>query len=587
MGRLLLSLLLLLSLAGSVAPARAPGLVAPRSLPVNGPGEQPEVTLLGGIRLPRSAKSGAEAGASSSEPGGAGTGGAVAARAARDGSAPAYTGPDPAELRAAPALQVRTRRATRANTGRGNFFLMVEEFGPGQALRYAGSREGWVLVGTPNGSFGWVPGADVELTDPAAPGVTYRIQPGRWELSAPDGRRLEVTRAGGGALRLVYEGAPVGSAVARPDRDSLAVIHAAPVPGPKMALPVGDGGVWQISLSEAGVLVDLEQAPLHRTVADGAGRIELELFAGLAGVTAAPDGWLFQIRGEARPLLRERDRFLQVEFPTAALAPEFAGVPEGVRVSPDPGGAGPAGTARAEEARPSGLTVTLPMQPGPRAFYRLAPGQLELRFLRPGLSGKRIYLDPGHGGEETGAVGPAGLIEKDLNLGVALRLRTLLEAAGAQVVMARSTDQRSLPPERRAVLRTYSERTRADLEHRVADANQAQVDLFLSIHGNGGAAGQRGTETYWTPANLNGEGSLRLAELVQAELLKALGLPDRGVRQRAFLVVRYSDAPAVLAELGFVTDPAEERLLRSELGQKLAAEALFSAVQQFFADSAP
>lgn len=567
MGRLLLSLLLFLSVAGSVAPARGPGFGAPRSAHPAAPGERPDVTLLGGIRLPRPAQSEPEGGEASPA-----AGGAVAPEPAPTGGAPAYTGPDPAELRAAPALQVRTRRATRANTGRGNFFLMVEEFGPGQPLLYAGSREGWVLVGTPNGSFGWVPGADLELTDPAAPGVTYRIQPGRWELSTPDGRRLEVTRAGGGALRLIYEGAPAGTMVARPDRDSLVATHPGTAEGPRLALPVGDGGIGQISLSPAGLLADLEQAPLHRVIAAGPGRVELEFFAGLAGVVAVPDGWRFTMRGEARPVLRQRGALLAVEFPTAALAPEFAGVPNGVRVEP---------------ARPAGVTVTVSLQPGPRAFYRPAPGQLELRFLRPGLSGKRIYLDPGHGGEETGAVGPAGLIEKDLNLGVALHLRVLLEAAGAEVIMARSTDQRSLPPERRAVLRTYSERTRADLEQRVADANQARVDLFLSIHGNGGAAGQRGTETYWTPANLNGEESRRLAELIQAELLKALGLPDRGVRQRAFLVVRYSDAPAVLAELGFVTDPAEERLLRSDRGQKLAAEALFSAVQQFFADSAP
>lgn len=566
MGRALLGLLLFLSIAGSVAPARGPGFAAPRPGRLTYIGERPAVTLLGGI-LPSRPAEALPAPAEASAPAGPPPAGPAPADAV-----PAYGGPAPAELRVTPALQVRTRRATRANTGRGNFFLLVEELAAGQVLRYAGSREGWILVSTPNGSFGWVPGADLEVTDPAAPGLTYRIQPGRWEVSAPDGRRLEVIRAGGGTMRLIYEGAPAGSAVAEPDRDTLAVLHPSPVSGPKLALEVGEGGIGQVSLSAAGLLADLEQAPLHRVVVSVPGRVVLEFFPGLAGVAAAPDGWRFALRGESRPALRERGTALHVEFATAALAPEFGGAPAGVRVEP-------LGSA--------GVTVTLPAQPGHRALYRAAPGVLELRFLTPGLSGKRIYIDPGHGGEETGAVGPSGLLEKDLNLGVALRLRTLLEAAGARVIMARWADERSLPPERRAILRTQSERTRADLEHRVISANQDRVDLFLSIHGNGGDVGQRGTETYWTPANLNGEGSRRLAELVQSELLKALSLPDRGVRQRGFLVVRYSDAPAVLAELGFVTDPAEERLLRSDQGQKLAAEALFSAVQQFFADSAP
>ena len=149
--------------------------------------------------------------------------------------------------------------------------------------------------------------------------------------------------------------------------------------------------------------------------------------------------------------------------------------------------------------------------------------------------------------------------------------------------MTRTTDARVLPPARAAALSTASERTRLDLEQRVDMANAAGADLYLSIHANGGGSLEEGTETFWAQPNLNVEQSRRLAGLVQDEVLAALGLVDRGVKQRPFHVVRFTYAPAALVELGFMTNPAEEALLASAGGQAAAARALLRAVERFFA----
>ena len=108
------------------------------------------------------------------------------------------------------------------------------------------------------------------------------------------------------------------------------------------------------------------------------------------------------------------------------------------------------------------------------------------------LAGRRIALDPGHGGRFRGSLGVHGLAEADVNLAVALGLRDLLQAHGAMVFMTRSTDRDFLTPADSSL--------RADLNERVRLANQFQPDLFVSIHHNadpGGAHDRNETQTYY------------------------------------------------------------------------------------------
>jgi N-acetylmuramoyl-L-alanine amidase len=157
---------------------------------------------------------------------------------------------------------------------------------------------------------------------------------------------------------------------------------------------------------------------------------------------------------------------------------------------------------------------------------------------------KVITLDPGHGGPEIGAVsaGPGGyLAEKDSNLDMAYRLRTLLEADGYHVVLTRETDARATGESGGS---TAFPVTRFDLQRRIDIANEAESDLFVSLHSNGsGSASESGIEVWYDPNHPWGTDNLRLAQLLQrytVQSLRAYGyrVLDRGVKDDTHWRVR-------------------------------------------------
>jgi N-acetylmuramoyl-L-alanine amidase len=166
--------------------------------------------------------------------------------------------------------------------------------------------------------------------------------------------------------------------------------------------------------------------------------------------------------------------------------------------------------------------------------------------------------------------GTAG--EPQLVLAVSLRLRALLEAAGVRVVMTRTrTDSTSMGNVARARI-----------------ANRARARLFLRVHADGSTdPASRGTHTLY-PALHRGwtddiaAPSLRAARVVQAELVRSLAFPDAGFDRRSDLTgFNWSDVPAVLPELGFLTNPAERRVLTGPAGQRRAAVGLCRGVLRF------
>ncbi len=220
-----------------------------------------------------------------------------------------------------------------------------------------------------------------------------------------------------------------------------------------------------------------------------------------------------------------------------------------------------------------------------------------------GLKMGKVVIDAGHGGHDTGTIGPNGLEEKNLVLDVALRLGALItRRLGAQVVYTRSEDV-FIP-----------------LEDRTRIANDEKADLFISIHANSSPErSATGVETYYfnltsdktgldlatrenaaaqsSISDLNDllhkavletklEESREFAQKVQASLWAASvrmnsRSRDRGVRQAPFLVLIGATMPSILAEIGFVSNPHDERLLkRSDQRQKIA-EALFKGVSQY------
>jgi len=220
-----------------------------------------------------------------------------------------------------------------------------------------------------------------------------------------------------------------------------------------------------------------------------------------------------------------------------------------------------------------------------------------------GLKLGRVVIDAGHGGHDSGTIGPNGLMEKELVLDVALRLGALItKQMGAEVIYTRSTDV-FIP-----------------LEERTKIANDQKADLFISVHANSSSEpSATGVETYYfnltsdksgldlaTRENASADSSIsdlndllhkavlqtkkeesrEFAQKVQASLCAAAAKQgshgvDRGVRQAPFVVLIGATMPSILAEIGFVSNPRDERLLRrSEQRQKIA-EALYKGVVQY------
>jgi N-acetylmuramoyl-L-alanine amidase len=274
------------------------------------------------------------------------------------------------------------------------------------------------------------------------------------------------------------------------------------------------------------------------------------------------------------------------------------------------------------QLEPAGESLVVVLEPGPRleavrAEREAAHGTWRISMSpRPGPSSplgtawteegpeiRRIVLDPGHGGEEDGAIGPAGVVEKELVLDVARRTRAKLRTRGFEVRLTREGDV-GLP-----------------LDARAGIANRQKADLFVSIHANAARyRGARGAETYFlareatddaartaaalennaSGARLEGtldgdlplilwdmaqteylEESQQLAELIQARLNQTVNLEDRGVRQAPFRVLVGATCPAVLVELGFLSHPEEEALLAQPAYRDRLAGALTEALATF------
>ena len=225
---------------------------------------------------------------------------------------------------------------------------------------------------------------------------------------------------------------------------------------------------------------------------------------------------------------------------------------------------------------------------------------LQMRARVPKL---RIVVDAGHGGWDLGTVGRRGLLEKDLVLEIAQRLGKLLQSRlGATVILTRDDDN-YIP-----------------LDERASMANQAQADLFISVHANySDLPSARGVETYYTnffsspnardletrstsgktaaaatltPTELHDkiEQSRRLAASVQRSLYGALstqnsGLRDRGVKEASYVVLTETAMPGILAEVSFVSSPTDEQKLRSDGYREQIAEALYKGIARYAANS--
>jgi N-acetylmuramoyl-L-alanine amidase len=189
------------------------------------------------------------------------------------------------------------------------------------------------------------------------------------------------------------------------------------------------------------------------------------------------------------------------------------------------------------------------------------------------LSGKTILVDPGHGGKDTGAIGPNGRYEKNANLAIALALEEILVKAGAEVILTRNKD---ISP-----ALTYSESN--DLQARVDLAAEYNPDLFISIHNNANENRDlKGTSVYYSLSNPQLSESQKLANNIQSSITKTVETNNLGIRTANFYVITYVTMPAVLIEAAFMSNPYEEARLQNETFRKNLATAIFHGIYNYY-----
>jgi N-acetylmuramoyl-L-alanine amidase len=266
--------------------------------------------------------------------------------------------------------------------------------------------------------------------------------------------------------------------------------------------------------------------------------------------------------------------------------------PQSPKVSPKPAKATTSSRTRTRVASSKAMRESQPTSSGDRSLIRAL-----------GLKIGKIVIDPGHGGHDTGTIGPNGLLEKDLVLDVSKRLGKLLEARlGADVLFTRRDD------------------TFIPLETRTSIANQEQADLFVSVHANSSHdPDARGVETYYlnftsspealeVAARENAASDKSIHELqdlvkkialkekieesrefasdIQQSLhtglaAKAPGMRDRGVKKAPFVVLIGANMPSILAEISFISNPGDERRLKNSDYRQRIAESLFRGISRY------
>lgn len=191
------------------------------------------------------------------------------------------------------------------------------------------------------------------------------------------------------------------------------------------------------------------------------------------------------------------------------------------------------------------------------------------------ISGKKIVIDAGHGGIDPGTKSDSGLLEKEINLDIALKLKRHLSMVGVYCVMIRETDQ-----DFSDIDDDFSTKKRRDLSYRTRVANQSGADLYLSIHANSFPQSiYRGAQTFYEAADPK---SKYLAEAIQYHLVKRLGPNRRRAKAGDYRVLNDTVMPGVVIEVGFLSNPEEAEMLKDEAYRERIAEAVFYGLVDYF-----
>ncbi len=180
------------------------------------------------------------------------------------------------------------------------------------------------------------------------------------------------------------------------------------------------------------------------------------------------------------------------------------------------------------------------------------------------LDGKTIIIDPGHGGDDYGAVGPGSLYEKDVVLEMSFYLKELLEEAGADILMTRTED---------IFVNLY------DRPERIDNYN---ADLLISVHANAHAHGAQAVDTHGLMTLYNYEHNEKLAKIMLDKLEERMGLPAIMTWRRNIAVVRHPHVPTVLVEAGYMMHPIDNWYILHPRGQEEFARAMMEGIEAYF-----
>ena len=307
----------------------------------------------------------------------------------------------------------------------------------------------------------------------------------------------------------------------------------------------------------------------HAAEIDGRAAVRIQIGVNRAGVS---DALAAQTQEEnvlslALENVKLDKKFPQTYTPRGELTTSVSVTPEGKR------GAALRIAAASDLTYEDAYRVyTMPAEAHGKVKEYLVIDMIAPRLKPSPARGHTVVIDPGHGGSDSGAIGYTGLPEKVVALAVSKRTEALLQAAGAHAIMTRTED---------TDVSYAGDTSSGELQARVdVSLEHPEAELFLSVHCNSFTnPDAHGMETYYYPKT---DADEYFATLLNEELAAAGGLYNRGVKYAKFYVLRHTEIPASLVELGFLSNPHEEDLLANAGYQEKLAQALVRAIERYF-----
>lgn len=451
-----------------------------------------------------------------------------------------------------------TRTDVNFRSGPGTSFPVIAMLSSGDVLRVLEAQGEWAKAVSPQGVTGWV--------------ATW-LTSGTAQISAP---LFSVSAEAAEKARTLTVSGPFASAVVIPGVDGTsALVSTSSFFQTTATLPVNSYEFAGLKVFGSDVALTFQEKSTCAVKVNVPGKVVLEFKPSVTSVNVQAQGnadvLTIGTLGYAVPeVTRNGD---SITFFLSGASYSGAQLPLSVPAE------GQVIRSVSVAPRDGGTDVTIKIPGTVPYLLKKASNTIEARFGAPGLTGKRIVVDPGHEMEDPGATGWTGLSERNVNWEIAVRLVDLLRKAGANAVLTRSglympTEP---PPEWVPAPNEYA----GSLAKRAAWSDGA--DLFISIHNDySNDRSTVGTTSYICERTLNAAESRRFAALVQKELTASIGTLDKGTKDSDLYVVREGVSPAALVEVMFISNAREETYLRQPATWDKVAGGLLRAVQRYF-----